>query len=187
MISYLKGKIIFKREKFIILDVKGVGYKVFLSKETLSKIPEIKESLKVFCYLDSRRNNLDLYGFLKSEELEFFQFLKDIPSIGPKSALEIAHLGPIDKIKKAIEKDDKKIIDQIYDIGKKKGQRIILEISREIKKPKSKKKVKKGETFQALKNLGFSSKEIRHALSKVPRNIKDTEKRVKRALKILGK
>jgi len=187
MISYLKGEIIFKGEKFTILDVRGVGYKVFLSKETLSKIPEIKESLKVFCYLDSGRNNLDLYGFLKYEELEFFQFLKDIPSIGPKSASEIAHLGPIDKIKRAIEKDDKKIIDQIYHIGKKKGQRIILEISREIKKPKSKKKVKKDEAFQALKNLGFSSKEVKHVLSRVPRNIKDTEKRVERALKILGK
>lgn len=187
MISYLKGKIIFRGKRFIILDVKGVGYKVFLSEETLSKIPEIKEGLKVFCYLDSQRNNLDLYGFLKFEELEFFQLLKDIPSIGPKSALEIAHLGPIGKIKKAIEKDDKKIIDQIYEIGKKKGQRIILEISREIKKPKPKKEVKKDDAFLALKNLGFSSREVKQALSKVSKNVKDTEKKIKKALKILGK
>ncbi|MDP2864400.1 MAG: OB-fold domain-containing protein, partial [bacterium] len=72
MIASLSGKIILKREKFIILDVGGVGFKVFLSRKALLKIPQEGESLKVFCYLNVRENILDLYGFLDFEELELF-------------------------------------------------------------------------------------------------------------------
>jgi Holliday junction DNA helicase RuvA len=187
MIAYLSGKIIFRGEKSIILDVNGIGYKVFLSQETLSKIPKKQESLKLFCFQNVRRDNLDLYGFSDKKELEFFEFLKEIPSIGPKSALDIAHLGPLEEIKEAIRQDDKKVLNKIFQVGKKKGQRIILEISREIKTPKPKKKITKDDTFLALKNLGFSSKEIKSTLSKIPKDIKSTEKKIKEALNILGK
>jgi len=81
MISYLEGKIIFKGEKFIILDVRGVGYKVYLSQKSLFKIPKIGKSLKLFCFLDARQNIFDLYGFLNFEELKFFKFLGRLCSI----------------------------------------------------------------------------------------------------------
>ena len=141
MIAYLEGKIIFKTEKFIILDVNGVGYKVFLSRGTLNKIPEINSTLKLFCYLVVRENALDLYGFLTHKELEFFEILLDIPGIGPKAALEISSLGPLEKIKKDIETHNEKIFEGIPGIGKKKVQTIILELSgriKEIEKPSSK-------------------------------------------------
>ena len=92
MIAYLEGKIILKKEKFIILDVNGVGYKIFLSKKTLSKLPEIDQNLKVFCFLNVRENSLDLYGFLDLKELEFFEILDAISGVGPKAALEISSL-----------------------------------------------------------------------------------------------
>lgn len=187
MISYLEGKIIFKEEKFIILDVGGVGYKVFLSKKTLLKIPKIGESLKLFCLLDVRQNILDLYGFLSFEELKFFEFLDEIPSIGPKAALEISSIAPLEKIKEAIEKEDEKIIKEIFNIGKKKAQMIILELSRKIKKAIPKTKVLEDEAFQALINLGFSPQKVKWALSKIPKEIKNTEQKVKEALKVLGK
>ena len=187
MISYLRGKIIFKGEKFIILDVGGVGYKVFLSKKTLLKIPKIGQSLKLFCFLNVRQNILDLYGFLNFEELKFFEFLDDIPSIGPKAALEISSIAPLGKVKEAIEKEDEKIIKEIFDIGKKKAQIIILELSRKIKKAMPRKKILKDETFQALINLGFSSQKVKWALSKIPKEIENTEQKIKEALKILGK
>lgn len=187
MISYLNGKIIFKGEKFIILDVGGVGYKVFLSEKALLKIPKIGKSLKVFCFLDVRQNILDLYGFLNFEELKFFKFLNDIPSIGPKAALEVSSIAPVEKIKEAIEKGDERILQEISKIGKKKAQMIILELSRRIKKIKPKKVLKDDEAFQALRNLGFSSQRIRWVLSKIPKGIKNTEEKIKEALRILGK
>jgi len=188
MISHLKGKIIFKGEKFIILDVRGVGYKIFLSQKTLSKIPKIGKSLKLFCFLDVRQSILDLYGFLNFKELKFFEFLNEIPSIGPKAALEVSAIGPLEKIQEAIEKEDEKIIQEVSKVGKKKAQMIILELSREIKKAKPKRKVlKEDEAFQALINLGFSRQKVRRALSRIPKKIKDTEEKIKRALRLLGR
>ena len=144
MIASLTGKIILKREKFIILDVGGVGFKVFLSRKALLKIPQEGESLKVFCYLNVRENILDLYGFLDFEELELFEIFEDIRGVGPKMALEIASLGPLEKLKKAIEERDEKIFEGISGIGRKRTQAIILELAGKLKSfPSSPKK----ETF----------------------------------------
>ena len=63
MISYLQGKIILKKEKFIILEVNNIGYKVFLSKATLLKLPEIGEIVKLFTFQNVKEEPLDLYEF----------------------------------------------------------------------------------------------------------------------------
>jgi len=185
MIAFLRGKIIFKGEKFIILDVNGVGYKIFLSKKALNKIPQRAEILKLFCYSNIRKNAIELYGFLDQKELESFEALIGLPSIGPKAALEISSLGSIEKIKTALEKEDEKTIKEIFSIGKKKAQIIILELSRKIKTPPKEKSISEDEAFQVLTNLGFSRQKIKTALEKIPKEIQDPEKKVKEALKIL--
>ena len=186
MISFLEGKIVLKEEKFIILDVGGVGYKLFLSEKALNKITQGNKNLKVFCYLNITRNAMDLYGFLSFEELKFFNFLNDIPSIGPKAALEVAAIGSLEKAKIAINQEDDKIIKQIYSIGKKKAQRVILELSRQVRKTKPTTKIVKDEAFDALINLGYAQSEIKKTLAKIPRE-KSVEEKIKEALKILGK
>ena len=188
MISYLQGKIILKREKFIILDVNGVGYKVFLSKKALAKIPEIGEILKVFCFLNVRENSLDLYGFLDYKELEFFEILEDIRGVGPKAALEIASLGPLEKIKERILSRDEKLFEEISGIGRKKAMTIILELTGKIKDISPKKKDSEiDEAEEGLIGLGFSREKAKAALTKVSKDIKNTEQKIKEALKILGK
>ena len=213
MISYLEGNIIFKGEKFIILDVNGVGYKVFLSQKVLHKIsqkdkelnPYIKQEqparggkigaassrygagLELFCYLNVKENALDLYGFLTHKELDFFETLINIRSIGPKAALEIASVAPMEKIKEAIETEDEKIVGELFQIGKKKAQLLILELSKKIKEKPKEKSVSEDEAFQALVNLGFSRDRVKSALGKVSKETQGHEKRVKEALKILGK
>lgn len=187
MISYLQGEIIFKGEKFIILDVRGVGYKVFLSQKTLNKIPQKSENLKLFCYLNVREKALELYGFLNQKELESFETLIDLPSIGPKAALEISSLGSIKEIKEALEKEDERVIKEIFNVGKKKAQIIILELSRKIKAPPKEKKISEDEAFQALINLGFPRSKIKEVLAKLPKEIQETEKKIKEALKTLGR
>src|SRR3990167_4336464 len=106
MISYLEGKIILKRDKFIILEVNSIGYKVFLSRDTLYKLPEVGENLKLFCFQNVKEEALDLYGFLTYDELDFFELLNDIRGVGPKSALDIAALGSLEKIKDRILSQD---------------------------------------------------------------------------------
>ena len=209
MIAYLEGKIILKKEKFIVLDVQGVGYKVFLSKMALSKLPEIGKDLnpvrdykskekaqgeqisngvKVFCYLNVRENSLDLYGFLDSKELDFFEILENIHGIGPKVALEISSLGPLEKIKEKILSRDEKLFEGIPGIGRKRAMAIMLELTGKLRDVSTQKKTAEiDEAEEGLVNLGFPRQNAKTALSQIPKDIKDPEQKIKEALKILGK
>jgi len=189
MIAYLQGKIIIKKEKFIVLDVQGVGYKVFLSKKAISNLPEIGKIVKLFCFLNVRETALDLYGFLNSKELEFFEILEGIRGVGPKAALEISSLGPLEKIKERILKQDEGLFEGIPGIGRKKAAAIILELSGKIRDIDKKygPPASRDETEQGLVGLGFSRQQAKEALSKVPKDIKEPEQRIEQALKILGK
>jgi Holliday junction resolvasome RuvABC DNA-binding subunit len=114
--------------------------------------------------------------------------LNDIHSIGPKAALEVASLGPLEKIQGAIEMGNEKILEGISMIGKKRAQMIILELSRKIKKVLPKKAVqeKEDDSLQALVNLGFPQQKAKAALARVAKEKKPEEK-IKEALKILGR
>jgi Holliday junction DNA helicase RuvA len=186
MISYLDGKIILKRDKFIILEVNGVGYKVFLSRQSLLRLPEIGSSIKVFTYQNIKEEALDLYGFLSYEGLEFFETLMDIRGVGPKSALDISDLGSLDKIKERILKQDEKIFEGIPGIGSKKAMTIILELTGKIKMLGNKKD-SADEAESALMQLGFSKQQAKEALTHIPSTVKNTEERIKIALKSLGR
>ena len=184
MISFLSGKIILKRDKFIILEVNNVGYKVFLNRQTLVTLPEIGENLKLFTYQNVKEEALDLYGFPTYEGLEFFETLMDIRGVGPKSALDISALGSLDKIKDRILKQDEKIFEGIPGIGEKKAMTIILELTGKIKML-GQKKGSVDEAEGALMQLGFSKQQAKDALSRV--SSKDPEERIKQALKSLGR
>ena len=179
MISYLCGKIIFKKEKFIVLEVNNVGYKVFLSKKSLNDL-EIGKDIKLFCFLNVKENGLDLYGFLSEGEFEFFEILDSIRGVGPKAALEISSLGPIEKIKDRILERDQSLFSGIPGIGRKKAETIIIELSGKIKVLKT-----NDEAEDALVNLGFSKEKAKSALKMA--SSKNSEERIKEALKILGK
>jgi len=186
MISYLSGKIILKRDKFIIIDVAGVGYKVFLSRQTLLKLPEIGQNIKLFCFQNVKEDVLDLYGFLSYDELDFFEVLNDIHGVGPKAALEISVLGPLEKIRDKILAQDEKIFAGIPGIGAKRASSIILELTGKIMAKPVGSKSSADEAENALVQLGFPRSAARDALARVPTNAK-TEDRVKLALKNLGK
>jgi len=186
MIAYLNGKIILKRDKFIIVEVAGIGYKVFLSRQTLLTLPEIGEPIKLFTYQNVKEEALDLYGFLNYEGLEFFEALMDVRGVGPKSALDISALGSLEKIKDRILKQDEKIFEGIPGIGSKKAMTIILELTGKIKMLGNR-KGSVDESEDALIQLGFSRQQAKDALSKVSGSIKDSEERIKQALKFLGK
>lgn len=183
MIAYLQGRVIFKKEKFIIIDITGLGYKVFLSQRNLVQVKE-GEQLKIFSFLYVRENALDLYGFLTWPELELFELINDIPGVGPKAALEISSLGPLETIKKAIERGDEKIFKGIHGIGPKKAKKILLEISGKIKEVKIETKELDDPAFQALISLGFKKEKIKEVLNKIDKD-KPLEEKIKEALTII--
>ena len=190
MISYLEGNILLKRDRFIILKVNHIGYKIFLSKKAISKISKKDNRfIRLFCYLNVKENVLDLYGFLSLEELNFFELINNISGVGPKAALEISSLGSLDRIRNKILNRDENIFEGISGIGKKKAQKIILELSgqiKEIDKKRLRKTNKKDEIVDALVNLGFSRVQAKSAVSRIPKGINSDEQKIKEALRILG-
>lgn len=190
MISYLEGTILLKAKEFVILEVNGVGYKVFLSERSLEKIPGKGERLKVFCYLDVGERSLSLYGFLSIEELNLFEMLRRVSGIGPLAALQVCAQKEVKEIREAIEKGDIRFLQAIKGIGRKKAQKIVLELSGRLRQEvflSGEEKEREDQALSALVGLGFKREEAREALSQVSPNIKDSQVRVKEALKILGR
>ena len=72
MIGSIKGKIILKTEKFLIVGTDGVGYKINVASDTLSRAKKIGEEILLWIHTHVREDTLDLYGFLDRQELEFF-------------------------------------------------------------------------------------------------------------------
>jgi Holliday junction DNA helicase RuvA len=187
MISFLDGKIILKKEKFVILQVAGVGYKVFLNRQNLLKLPEIGQAVKLYIFHKVKEDAQDLYGFFTYDELDFFEVLTDISGVGPKSALDISALGSLDKIKDKILAQDEKIFAGIPGIGAKKAMTIILELTGKIntQMKSGAGKPSADEAENALTQLGFTKQQAKEALSGVPSNVKSSEERIKLALKNL--
>jgi Holliday junction DNA helicase RuvA len=188
MISYLNGTILLKKDKFVVLEVGDIGYKVFVSAKTLLKLPDVGSNVKLCCFQNVKEDALDLYGFLSWQELEFFEVLMEVRGVGPKSALDIAALGSLDSIKDKILKGDVKIFQDVPGIGAKKAMTIILELTGKIKMLDSAKLKGPADPAQdTLVSLGFSREQAKEALKNVPSDIKKAEDRVALALQHLGK
>jgi len=190
MIAKLEGQIIYKNEKFVIIDVNNVGYKVYIRSDNIS-IYNLKETTTLWIYTAVRENSIDLYGFKTMEELSFFELLLNVSGIGPKSALSILNLAPIDILKRAIATGDTTYLNKVSGIGKKTAEKIIIELRDKLKNYKDNSTITsslrdENDILEALKSLGYNQNEARNALSQVADTTIGTNKRIKEVLQILG-
>lgn len=191
MIAELEGTVVRLARGAVILDVSGVGYKIHVGPETLAWLAK-KEGgrIHLFTHLAPRENALDLFGFLKQRELEFFELLIAIPGIGPKSALAILSVAPVDTLQAAIRDGESTYLIKVSGIGKKNAEKIILELRDKLgvfENEKESAAVKEElDALEALRALGYSTKEAREALRQVPKDIQSTNKRLKEALRLLS-
>ena len=186
MIGSIKGKIILKKEKFVIIEVTGVGYKINISPDTQNRIKGSGDLVSFWIHMHIKEDAQDLYGFLEYGELEFFEMLISISGIGPKGALTILGIAPIEILKKAISTGDISYLTKISGIGKKTAEKMILELRDKIGEEKTDETLQQDiDTLEALKSLGYSQSEAREALKKVGKEI-NTSKKISAALKILG-
>ena len=190
MISQLTGKIAHRGDKFVIVDVAGVGYRANLSLETLKKLQGEAGTVKFWTYLAVRENALDLYGFLDKRELDFFELLISVSGIGPKSAITILSLAPPEVLEKAIVSGDAGYLTKVSGIGRKSAEKIVLELKDKLGSIATSGKDElrgEAEAIEALQALGYSLREAREALKDVPNSVIDTGEKVKLALKQLSK
>ena len=89
MFAYIKGSLEIRTRGYIVIDVNGVGYKIFMSETAIEKLGEIGENVKVHTYLKVREDDMSLYGFNTNEELRMFELLLQVSGIGAKSAIAI--------------------------------------------------------------------------------------------------
>lgn len=202
MISYIKGKIEYISEGFIIVDNGGIGYKIYVSPNLMSNSKGIGETVKIFTYMSVREDDISLYGFESFEELEIFNKLITVSGIGPKGALVIiSTISPSDFVM-AVISEDVSTISKAPGVGKKTAQRIILELKDKFNtenfveekifgESKGLSSVVsqdyKFEAIEALSTLGYSRSEAAKAVSAIECEGLTTEDILKLALKKLVK
>ena len=190
MISHLSGTVLELSEKYAVVDVHGVGYKVYCSTDTLSALREDSPA-SLYTYLVVREDALDLYGFASHEEEDFFQMLISVSGIGPKGALGILSATSTNILKKAIATGDTSYLTKVSGIGRKTAEKVVLELRDKLKAHADTKETPhelraESDVVEALKSLGYSQNEARDALKEVSSEIVGTNARIREALKILG-
>ncbi|GAB2615955.1 Holliday junction branch migration protein RuvA [Belliella aquatica] len=166
MISYLKGKLVFKDPTFVIIDISGIGYHVKISLQTYSKIKD-EEQVMLLTFLHIKEDAHTLYGFKEEAEKKLFLNLISISGVGPNTGLMILSSLSSEELETAIIQEDFKTIQNVKGVGVKTAQRIVLELKDKVKKDSildlstsstgflhQNNKVKE-EALQALITLGF--------------------------------
>ncbi len=197
MIAYLKGIVAIKKQEYIVIDVGGIGYKVFMPENEIEEI-KIESDIKVHTYLRVREDDVSIYGFLGMEELAMFELLIGVGGIGAKSAVSIlSNIAP-SKFALAVISDDVNTLKKLPGIGAKTAQRIILELKDKIKTEEAVSESKEdskpikldesvNDAIEALQVLGYSRKDIENELSKINTKDMTTEDIIKIGLKNLGR
>lgn len=133
MIVSLKGCLVHIGEQSIILEVQGVGYEITVTSAVLQELPVIGQEVQVSTYLQVRDDAMVLYGFSSWEERDLFQQIIGVAGIGPKTGVGIlSNISPTDFVK-AVQTQDLKTLTTLPGIGKKTGERILLELKDKFK------------------------------------------------------
>ncbi|MFA5871751.1 MAG: Holliday junction branch migration protein RuvA [Parcubacteria group bacterium] len=189
MIARIAGKIAFFRDNYVVVNVGGIGYKIFVTDFAMGKIAG-KDEIELFTHTYVREDTLALYGFLSLEELEMFELLISISGIGPKAAIGILSIAEPKTIRTAVISGDSSILTRVSGVGRKTAERVILELKNRIADlPGEDQGTAKAdsEAIEALISLGYTNAQARDALKVVPESMKDVSERVRAALKNLGK
>jgi len=192
MIASLHGTITHTSSKYIILDVQGVGYKVFVIDDALHSLRNGTE-VSLWTYLAVREQAMDLYGFLNLKEKDFFELLISVSGIGPKTAMNILGMVSAETLVGAVRTGSTAHLVKVSGIGKKMAEKIVLELKDKLGglSTESSPEFTAGmssdmDAIEALKALGYEADDAREALKKINKEITDTGAKVKAALKVLN-
>lgn len=184
MISYIIGEIKYIGEDNFVIENNNIGYFINSSFNTIKTL-EINNEFKIFTKMNVREDDISLFGFSSKDELEVFELLTSVSTIGPKNAIAILSTLNVDKIKLAIVNNDIDTLTKAKGIGKKTASRIILELVDKVKKMAINDDISisnqdfdsissNGEievAREALLNLGYQ----RNSIDKVLSSLKDSD------------
>jgi holliday junction DNA helicase RuvA len=129
MITFLDGKLVSALPTQAIVDVKGVGYEVFIPLSSYDKLPQTGQDVRILTHLHVREDAQILYGFMTAAERDLFRLLvNNVSGIGPKLALAVLSGMSVNNFKAAVVSSDVASLSKISGLGKKTAERIIFEL-----------------------------------------------------------
>lgn len=196
MIGYLRGQVFQLMTDHCILDVNGVGYRLYISNATRQKL-STGSNATLHTYLNVREDALLLYGFFTSEEYELFCQLITVTGIGPKAAVSILSAVTPDGFRLAVSQKNLSDLTKIPGIGKKTAERLILELKDKLGQAEGSDEwsnVQPGmggqdihsQALQALTALGYSQAEVAPVLRQAAGSVKSVEEAVRLVLREMG-
>ena len=200
MFAYINGKLEYKMEGYVIVDVHGIGYKIFMSETGIEKLGNVGDTVKVHTYLKVREDDMSLFGFNTAEELSMFELLISVSGVGAKTALSMLSCIEPSKFALAVITNDLKTLTKIPGVGAKSAQRIVLELKDKLKTEKAvntnenseiaqsiEKDNKLEDAVSALQVLGYNRKEIEKVFEKAELSDFSVEDLIKKGLQLLGR
>ena len=211
MLAYIKGKLEMKMTGYVVIDVGGLGYKVFMSEAGIENLGNIGDTVKVHTYYRVREDDISIYGFNTLEELKMFELLLGVSGVGARTALTMLATCTPSEFALAIVAEDVKALTAIPGIGPKSAKRIILELKDKIKKEQEVEAIKDqidnkqkadgkskldeaieirgkvSEAIAALQVLGYNKKEIEKEFEKIDAKELSTEELIKKGLSLLSR
>ena len=199
MFAYIKGSLEMKFKNYIVIDVGGLGYKVFMPENNINSIGEIGEIIKVFTYYRVREDDISIFGFKTQEQLRMFELLLSVSGVGAKSALVMLSCVEPSEFAIAVISNNVKLLTQIPGIGPKSAHRIILELKDKLKSEQNEEQIEESkaksikvnenvqEAISGLMVLGFSKKDIEKAFEHLTVETLSVEELIKKGLILLSK
>ena len=208
MLAYIKGTLEMKMTDYVVIDIGGLGYKIFMSDTGIEQIGNIGDNVKVYTHYRVREDDISIFGFNTLEELKMFELLLGVSGVGAKTALTMLAVCEPTEFALAVISEDVKKLTEIPGIGPKSAKRIILELKDKIKTEqqveaiknqiegnnKSNSEIQKmiikdekqEEAIAALQVLGYHKKEIEKVFEKLDTKELSVEDLIKKGLTLLS-
>ncbi len=187
MIATLRGEVTQIEDNAIILEVGGVGLRVFAPATLRTKL-KTGEVVFLFTHLVVREDALTLYGFESQADRELFNILLGVDGVGPKVALSVLSTMTLDAVQRAVFADEAELLSRVPGVGKKTAQKMALHLKDKLKPTDALAKVaamsdKDSEVLAALTALGYSVVEAQAAIQAIAKDAPDdVEERLRLAL-----
>lgn len=169
MYDYFKGILTEKNGPYVVLEVSGIGYKLYISTSAYAKLPSVGHQVLLYSAWIVRETSHALYGFVSKEERDLFELLLTVSGIGPKSALGIVgHFEPL-TLQDMVKKGNVAALAQAPGIGKKTAEKLIIDLKNKLKistasQPSAPSCVQ--DALSALLRLGYSHTHAEQAIQK---------------------
>ncbi|MDK2991703.1 MAG: holliday junction helicase RuvA [Clostridiales bacterium] len=192
MLAYLDGLIEHKSSNYVIIDVNGIGFKVYATTKILADMPDVKSRTRLYVHWHIGEGNMALFGFASEQQVDMFESLISVSGVGPKGALALMDALSYEQILLAIVQGDEKSLSRAKGIGAKTAQRIIMELKDKLHMPSEIKSSDIGERIdestygqavEALISLGYAPAEAARVLEGVTTDGRSLEEVIKEALR----